>query len=353
MFIPSTPAILPHPTPKHELGSRDGNPSIAAKIGSAIARWSRRRSDQPEAAIDIFADIVAGSEKSARIDEALITLARRIAGPAVREVVLDREGPARHLRGPAREGMSRAVDFPLRYRGRDLGSLGVVLDAPHQLSPELRRRLTTLAMFAALAELADEAPRAKETSALPAPQPAANPTFDNAIGLPNAAFLSPFLSHTIALSDRRREPVSLLSIGVDRIDAIRKLHGPEFANEAIRKVGRIIAGTLRTSDLVACLDDGCLVAVLPGASVADALMVAESVRSAVDETGIASISLPLLTVSIGAATYPIHAADFTALRAAAVDALAIARSKGRNRVVAATAPPSDESTTLRVSALAD
>ena len=155
---------------------------------------------------------------------------------------------------------------------------------------------------------------------------------DPATGLPNRSFLATFLAYAMAQADRRHEPISLLYIGADRIGAIRELLGEAAATEAVRAIGRTIARTLRSSDLVARLDDGRLAAVLPGAAADDARMIAETIRAAIEATGIATASRPLLTASIGVATSPGDADDPDSLRSAADDALAIARERGRNRV---------------------
>ncbi len=167
-----------------------------------------------------------------------------------------------------------------------------------------------------------------------------HPTHEPETGLPDAAFVSTFLTYALALTDRRREPLSLLYIELDRLAAIRDLHGADFAHEAMRKVSRTVSGVLRASDVIARLDDGRLAAVLPGASVQDALMIAESIRAAVAATGVANLAMPVLTASIGVATYPDHAGNPIALRSSAAAALADARSQGRDRVAAPSPSPS-------------
>ena len=102
-------------------------------------------------------------------------------------------------------------------------------------------------------------------------------THDPATGLPNLSFLATFLPYAIAQAGRRGEPLSLLYIGADRLAAIRELLGEAAAGEAVRTIGRAITRTLRSSDLVARLDDGRLAVVLPGAAAGDARMLAETI----------------------------------------------------------------------------
>jgi diguanylate cyclase (GGDEF)-like protein len=355
MSIPSTPQILPPPTTFDADGGSVPSSPMTARIGAALTRWSRQGCHEPEAALDLFADFLAGASGSALLDETFLAIAWKVAGPGVREIVLT-HGDGRVVRDSLRLSPTVPVstdqfaEFPLRLRGRSFGSLRVVFEGTEALGPERYRRLTTLTVLAAAAELADVS---SDSTKARSPSVAPNATHDPATGFPNAAFLTPFLSYTLALSDRRREPVSLLSVGVDRLSAIRELHGHDFADMVIGKIGRIIAGTLRTSDLVARLDDGCLVAVLPGASSENALKVAESLRGAIAVHGIATTKMPLLTASIGVATYPDHAGDPVALRSSAAAALVEARACGRNCVVAASALPDHKTTLLRLSDPAD
>ncbi|HMB06798.1 MAG TPA: GGDEF domain-containing protein [Isosphaeraceae bacterium] len=148
------------------------------------------------------------------------------------------------------------------------------------------------------------------------------------------AFLIAFLPYAVAQAQRHREPVSLLFVAIDRLAAIRELHGPGLAETAVRHVVETVVKTLRASDLVARLDDGRIVVVLPYAGAPDLPTVAEAVRKAIDEAGGATCSMPRLTASIGMATYPDHAHGAGSLLRAAVAALDRARRLGPNRTAA-------------------
>ncbi len=88
---------------------------------------------------------------------------------------------------------------------------------------------------------------------------------------------------------------------------------------------------------------------LPGASAADAARLAEHVRAAVASAGIATATMPVLTASLGVATFPAHAGDANTLRSAAASALAEARTRGRDRVASATPPRlAEPPSTLRI-----
>ena len=100
----------------------------------------------------------------------------------------------------------------------------------------------------------------------------------------------------------------------------------------MQRVARAVAATLREGDLVARASADRLAAVLPLAAAADALAVAEAVRRAIGEAGLAGAVPVPLTASIGVAGFPDDADGPEGLIAAAEEALGHARSQGRNRV---------------------
>ncbi len=217
--------------------------------------------------------------------------------------------------------------IPIRLEGKVQRTLRLKAKPTKAWSQRLIQNLSTLATIAI----------AVERSLRNKPIPYVDKTDNIISGIHNNAFLEAILNYTIHQAQRRHEAVSLLYIGIDRLEAIERLHGEGFASQAIRVVAATILTNLRSSDIIGRLEDDRLVAVLPNASPTDSLNVAEALRKAISEDGQPNANLPGLTVSIGVATYPNHAHDVSTLRAAAASALTKAQSQGRNRVVAITA----------------
>jgi diguanylate cyclase (GGDEF)-like protein len=203
----------------------------------------------------------------------------------------------------------------VRCGGHVLGSLYVFLSRSRPPSSALVRRLNTLCAMATSARINLRADRSKDDMFRDAP------------------FLRAFLPYALAQARRRHEPLSLLYLSVDRLAAIRELHGPEIAAAAVDRVAEMTVQALRASDVVARLDDGRLIAVLPYTDHEDAPNVAEAVRATIACKGVASRTMPLLTASIGVASFPHNALDLVSLNLAASAALTHARSLGRDRVV--------------------
>ncbi len=164
--------------------------------------------------------------------------------------------------------------------------------------------------------------------------------------LHDATFLNAVLPYALGQAKRHREPLSLLCVAVDRLSAIRQLHGDEVADAAVRRVAETVGATLRASDVVARLDDDRIIAVLPDAAAIHAARVAELIRGAIEAAGAASPTMPTLTASIGMASYPAHAHDALSLIDAADAAMVRAERQGRNRV--ASAAPGSAAPTLGV-----
>ena len=98
-----------------------------------------------------------------------------------------------------------------------------------------------------------------------------------------------------------------------------------------------LASQLRSSDIVARIDDERIIILLPRARIQGALYVAQKMCRSVETTSSLLPELPCLTISIGVAEYPASAQNVEGLLDAADAALGQAKDQGRNRAVAAPA----------------
>ena len=165
----------------------------------------------------------------------------------------------------------------------------------------------------------------------------------------DATFLNAVLPFALDQSRRHGEPVSLICVQLDRLLAIRDLLGPEIAESVVHDLGEAVVSMLRSSDLVARLDDDRIVALLIRAPGEDALRIAGSIWRTVAESGLGSPRLPGTTVSMGVAEFPAVARDAASLLDAADEAMAAARAAGLDEPVLAgrhrpTARPAPTST---------
>jgi diguanylate cyclase (GGDEF)-like protein len=158
--------------------------------------------------------------------------------------------------------------------------------------------------------------------------------------LHDATFLNAVLPYALGQAQRHGESLSILCVAVDRLSGIQELLGAGRADHAVRNVGQYIARVIRSSDLVARLDDDRIMVVLPRAQIHDAWKVATKICRTVEQSRTLLPEVPGLTVSIGVAEFPTCAGTVFSLIDAADHALTVAKKQGRNRAIAAESLPS-------------
>ena len=136
------------------------------------------------------------------------------------------------------------------------------------------------------------------------------------------------------LPAEERRPVSVVLFDLDRFGDLNKLHGHQAGDAVLRVFAALLKKRFRESDLIARYGGEEFVAVLEGASSADAARIAESVRASFEQA-----SVPVgggvavrATVSAGCAQLGEDPSVSAALSVADVW-LAQAKRGGRNQVV--------------------
>lgn len=160
---------------------------------------------------------------------------------------------------------------------------------------------------------------------------------DPLTGLFNRRFLEDWIDREFRRSERQVRPLSILMIDFDHFKRFNDTFGHQSGDLALREVCGVIQRSVRTSDFVCRVGGEELAVILPDTSMADALQVAESLRTEVQQKIITrgSQTLDSITVSIGVACAPRDAKTSEDLMRAADMALYEAKHAGRNRVVAA------------------
>jgi len=140
-----------------------------------------------------------------------------------------------------------------------------------------------------------------------------------------------------ALAARESQPVSVIMIDLDNFKLYNDTLGHQAGDQCLQEVAAVLEGcATRPLDLVARYGGEEFVALLGGATVADALVVAERMRGAVLGLNIEHPSAPneLVTISAGAASVvPTANADPQMLVKEADEALYHAKAAGKNCVV--------------------
>ncbi|NPV52882.1 MAG: diguanylate cyclase [Firmicutes bacterium] len=161
---------------------------------------------------------------------------------------------------------------------------------------------------------------------------------DPITGLHNYRYFEEHLAQEIERAQRYRRVLSLIMIDIDDFKSYNDTHGHQAGDAVLRAVARIIARSVRSTDIVARYGGEEFVVVLIETEKKNAIEVAEKIRAR-----IASYRFPneetqpsgILTVSVGVATYPDDARTKFDLINAADMAMYRSKKEGRNRVYCA------------------
>jgi diguanylate cyclase (GGDEF)-like protein/PAS domain S-box-containing protein len=141
-----------------------------------------------------------------------------------------------------------------------------------------------------------------------------------------------------ARGGRDEQPLSLLLLQIDFLEAYTSLHGPLARDEVLRIVAACVQGRLRrTTDLASRYGSEAFAVLMPHTDGFGAMMMANQIRDAVLDRNLPHARSPhgIVSVSLGAATVtPPQGSMPATLTDKAGQALGEARRLGRNRIEA-------------------
>jgi len=157
---------------------------------------------------------------------------------------------------------------------------------------------------------------------------------DGLTGLYNHDHFNRLLETEVGRSRRYGHPLALIMIDLDFFKAINDTFGHLAGNRTLEAVAEVLRSTVRDVDLVARFGGEEFVVILPQATTADAVQVAERVRETLaDSLRIEALHNHVVTASFGISDSDDHrvgcAADLVDL---ADRALYVAKQRGRNEV---------------------
>ncbi|MBM4362041.1 MAG: GGDEF domain-containing protein [Deltaproteobacteria bacterium] len=152
---------------------------------------------------------------------------------------------------------------------------------------------------------------------------------DPLTGLANRRALSERLEEEVGRAARYGFPVALLLVDVDHLKRINDGAGHEAGDRALRLVAEAVSHTCRQTDVAERWGGDDFAVLAPGVGAAEAGALAERLRVTLSTLG----EEPRPTVSVGVADLAgSGASSAAALRAAADEALYLAKDRGRDRV---------------------
>jgi diguanylate cyclase (GGDEF)-like protein len=155
---------------------------------------------------------------------------------------------------------------------------------------------------------------------------------DSLTDLYNHRYFQERLGREISRAERYGHVLSVLMLDIDHFKAFNDRHGHPNGDRAIREIATILKAEVRDIDVVARYGGEEFAVVLPETGMQEAFAAAERLRVAVQRHcfyGKDGETVPM-TISLGAAQYPIHSAEREGLIMAADMALYRAKSTGRN-----------------------
>ncbi len=151
---------------------------------------------------------------------------------------------------------------------------------------------------------------------------------DGLTGVANRRTFEVTLELEVTRAFRNGDRLSLIMGDIDHFKKLNDNHGHQTGDEVLRTVAAALRGVSRDFDTVARYGGEEFAVILPNCAEEEALAAAERLRTSVASAG----TVVPVTISVGVATYPVHASGGTGLVQAADEALYESKRAGRNRV---------------------
>jgi diguanylate cyclase (GGDEF)-like protein len=220
------------------------------------------------------------------------------------------------------EGVGKTIGaiVPLKWEGEVIGVLYVLMD--ERVSPFDEADTALLSLLASQAAIAVQNSRLYENCHTLA-------VTDPLTGLYNRRLFSEQLSKEISRSGREGTSLSIIVLDVDGLKEYNDSRGHHEGDRVLCEIAGTLELATRESDIACRYGGDEFAALLPQAIHAEALRVAERIRSEVESRRRPG---PGISVSIGLATYPADARDGESLMLVADRRVYVAKGLGGNRV---------------------
>ncbi len=223
----------------------------------------------------------------------------------------------------ANESIRSLIIIPiLGEENRPLGLFSVESDQPNQYQGEMETVLFTLVSNASVAITRARLYYQMEMLAIT----------DGLTHLVNHKHFQTQLGKEIERSRRYKRPLSLLIMDIDHFKSFNDTYGHPVGDLVLREIAKCIIEAIRVNDIAARYGGEEFAVIIPETNEQRALATAERIRTKIEQRVIESgNNLLHVTISIGCASYPDHAATQQELIENADKALYFSKENGRNR----------------------
>lgn len=199
--------------------------------------------------------------------------------------------------------------------------------------PELKE------IAASIKDFADSVEKEKQIAVMiqkAAIQRAVMVEYDSMTGLYNKKFLYSMLPQEVSRAQALSDKVSLLMIDVDDFKVYNDKNGHVEGDKLLKKIGDLLKENTRNVDICVRYGGEEFTVILPKTDTEKAVTAAERIRQAIEAYnfyGEEKQPLKKVTVSVGLATFPIHANSPEELIIKADEVLYEAKKSGKNKVI--------------------
>ncbi|WP_181919384.1 GGDEF domain-containing protein [Alkalilimnicola ehrlichii] len=160
---------------------------------------------------------------------------------------------------------------------------------------------------------------------------------DPLTGLFNRRYMEDTLDRELHRAVRKQLELGLILLDIDRFRPFNERYGLPAGDQVLRALGGLIQASFRGSDVCCRYSGQQFVVILPEAPLADTLRRAQQLQVLVRELDLRyeGRTLPRISLAVGIAHFPRHAAKGDNLLAAAESALYRAKQHGPNHVMIA------------------
>lgn len=157
---------------------------------------------------------------------------------------------------------------------------------------------------------------------------------DPLTGLFNRRYLEESLEREVSRAARANRPISVIMLDVDHFKQFNDSFGHDAGDALLREIGALISTQTRGSDIGCRYGGEEFAIIMPEAASETAFQRADELRQAVKRLEVIHLrqSLGPVTISLGVASFPLHAEDGAAIMRGADRALYRAKRAGRDCV---------------------
>lgn len=158
---------------------------------------------------------------------------------------------------------------------------------------------------------------------------------DSLTGVFNRGYITELALREGERARRHRRPLAVAMMDIDHFKSINDTHGHDVGDQVIQELARVCTANVRSTDYFGRFGGEEFIVVMPETGQADALEVAERLRSVIEQTPVNGGTKEVrFTASIGVAVMEAGSGeDWHGLRKRADVALYRGKELGRNRVV--------------------